>query len=125
MLAPGWGGYQPKKTSDYSFGAALLFERDDWAPPALAGYCPLPATPDACNDVFNRIGEQFQQAFGFARRLGVKMCLGTEVPLIIPGAVQQRLRAEGKNPADPVVVRQVYEATFRRLMASHPLICCF
>lgn len=53
LLTPAWGDYLPKKTGDYSFGAAQLFERDDWAPSALEGCCPLPQTPEACNEVFN------------------------------------------------------------------------
>jgi hypothetical protein len=121
LLTPAWGDFLPKKTSDYNFGGALLFERDDWAPPVLAGLCPLPVSPADCNEVFNRMGTQFRDAFQFARRLGVKTCLGTEAPLTIPKAVQERLRAAGKNPADPSVVREVYEGTFRRIMASHPL----
>jgi hypothetical protein len=111
LLTPAWGDYRPKKTSDYSFGGALLFEREDWAPPVLAGYCPLPQTPEACNDVFNRMAAQFHDAFAFARQLGVKTCLGTEAPLTLPKTVAQRTND----------VRAVYEGTFRRIMASHPL----
>ena len=59
LLTPAWGDYLPKKTSDYHFGAARLFERDDWAPLVLEGFCPLPQTPEACNDVFNRMATQF------------------------------------------------------------------
>ncbi|MCX6877945.1 MAG: malectin domain-containing carbohydrate-binding protein [Verrucomicrobia bacterium] len=120
-LASGFQGYVAKKTGNYSFGGSLLFERDDWAPPVMVGQCPQPTTPEGSNEVFNRMAAQFRDAFGFARQVGVKTCLGTETPLAIPKAVQARLKAQGKNPADPAVVRDVYEATFRRIMASHPL----
>ena len=121
LLRPAWGDYRPQETSHFSFGGGLLFDRDDWAPPVMAGHCPLPAMPAGCNEVFNRMAGQFHDSFAFARQLGIKTCLGTEVPLTIPKAVQERLKARGKNPADPAVVREVYEATFRRIMASHPL----
>jgi hypothetical protein len=111
LLTTAWGDYLPSKTSDYRFGGARLFERDDWAPPVLQGHCPLPATPDDCNDVFNRMAAQFRDAFTFARQLGIRTCLGTEAPLILPQAVAQRTRD----------AHAVYEGTFRRLMASHPL----
>jgi hypothetical protein len=39
----------------------------------------------------------------------------------MPAAVRKRLQAQGKNPNDPAAVREVYEGTFRRIMASHPL----
>ena len=120
-LASGFQGYVAKKTSDYGFGGSLLFERDDWAPSVMVGQCPQPTTPEGSNEVFNRMAAQFRDAFGFARLMGVKTCLGTETPLTIPKAVQARLQAQGKDPADPAVVREVYEATFRRIMASHPL----
>ncbi len=111
LLTSAWGDYLPTKTGDYSFGGALLFERDDWAPPVMAGHCPLPQTPEACNEVFNRMAAQFRDAFSFARQLGVKTCAGTEAPLTLPKALAQRTSD----------VRAVYEGTFRRIMASHPL----
>ncbi|MEI8373601.1 MAG: hypothetical protein WCJ35_12310 [Planctomycetota bacterium] len=116
-----WGPILPKKTGDYSFGGALLFDRDDWAPEVMRGHCPVPSTPEGCNEVFNRMAAQFREAFGFARRLGVKTCIGTEAPLILPLALQKRIKAQGKNPKDPATVREIYESTFRRIMASHPL----
>ena len=121
LLTPAWGDYLPKKTGDYSFGGALLFDDDAWAPEVMRGHCPVPQTPEACNEVFNRMAAQFRDAFTFARRLGVKTCIGTEAPLILPKALQERIKARGKNPDDPAVVREVYEGTFRRIMASHPL----
>jgi hypothetical protein len=60
-------------------------------------------------------------AFTFARRLGIKTCLGTETPLTIPTPVQQRLRAAGKDPADPEVVRDLYRGIFTRIIKTHPL----
>jgi len=111
LLAPAWGDYRPRKTSDYSFGGALLFSDDAWAPDVLRGHCPLPVTPEECNDVFNRMGAQFKDAFTFARQLGVKTCLGTEAPLVMPKTLANRTND----------VRAVYEGTFRRIMASHPL----
>lgn len=32
LLTPAWGDYLPRRTSDYSFGGALLLDRDDWTP---------------------------------------------------------------------------------------------
>jgi hypothetical protein len=108
---PAWGKYLFIKTSDFSFGAAQLFDDEAWAPDVLRGHTPFPSSPEACNDVFNRMGAQFNDAFTFARQLGVKTCLGTEAPLTLPKNVAQRSKD----------VRAVYEGTFRRIMASHPL----
>lgn len=121
MSKPAWGGYFPKKTSDYCFGGSLLFRDDAWAPEVMRGYCPIPETQEACNDVFNRMAAEFKDAFGFARELGVKTCVGTEAPMIMPKALRERLTAQGKNPDDPTIIREVYEGMFRRIAASHPL----
>ena len=77
--------------------------------------------PEDCNAVFDRMGGLLHDAFTFAHRLGVKTCIGTETPLTIPDAVKQRLRKEGKNPADPAVVQEVYEGMFQRIARTHPL----
>jgi len=103
--------YIPTRTSDFSFGGALLFDDEGWAPDVFRSYMPLPSSPEECNDVFNRMAEQFHDAFTFARKMGVKTCIGTEAPLTIPERVSQRTRD----------VRTIYEGTFLRIMASHPL----
>ncbi|KKL57855.1 hypothetical protein LCGC14_2231240, partial [marine sediment metagenome] len=77
--------------------------------------------PEACNDVFNRTGEMFREAFTFARLVGVKTCIGTETPITIPALVKEQLKAQGKDPADPAVVQEVYEGMFRRIAKTHPL----
>jgi hypothetical protein len=121
-LRQGWFGYrEAKKTSDYGDGAARLFERDDWGPEVMSGHCPQPVTPEDCNEVFNRTGAMFRAAFTFARTLGVKTCLGTETPLIIPKRVKEELEAAGRDPSDAGVVQEIYEGTFRRIMQAHPL----
>ena len=67
------------------------------------------------------MGDLLGDAFGFARRLGVKTCIGTESPLTIPTPVKERLQAAGKNPADPAVLQGVYEGMFQRIAKTHPL----
>ncbi len=114
-------GHRPKKTSDYGFGASLLFEEDAWGPHSMIGYCPMPTSPEGCNEVFNRTGEMQREAFQLARLLGVKTCVGTEAPLTIPKLVRQRLIQQGKDPSDPVVVREIYRGIFQRITRTHPL----
>jgi hypothetical protein len=118
----GWFGYrEAKKTSEYTYGAALLFERDDWGPDVMEGHCPQPIAPGDCNEVFNRTGDMFREAFSFARTLGVRTCLGTETPLTIPKRVKEEIESAGKDPSDPRIIQEIYEGTFRRIMQAHPL----
>ncbi len=119
--ANGTWGYQAMKTGDYRFGAAALFERDDYGADYMAGMTPWPPTAEAANELFDRMGGLLRESFTFARRLGIKTCLGTETPLVIPTPVQKRLQAAGKDPRDPTVVQAVYEGIFRRISRTHPL----
>jgi hypothetical protein len=82
---------------------------------------PSPATPDVSNQVFNRTAAMLRDAFAFAHQLGVKTCVGTETPLIVPKLVQEHLKAAGKNPADLAVVKELYEGIFRRAAQAYPL----
>ncbi|NOX54798.1 MAG: hypothetical protein GXP27_10235 [Planctomycetes bacterium] len=115
-------GYRPMKTSDYAFGAALLFDRDDFGPDYMRGMNPFnEQTLEQSNELFNRVGRMLNDAFSYARLLQIRTCLGIETPLTIPAAVKQHLKEQGKNPNDPAVVRELYEGIFRRILAAHPL----
>jgi len=114
-------GYRAMKTGDFAGGAAQLFPEDDYGPEAMAGMLPRPATPEQCNLLFERTGAMYCKAFGYARLLGVKTCLGTETPLAVPAEVAGRLKAAGRNPADPAVVRELYTGLFTRLARVCPV----
>ncbi|MHC4558318.1 MAG: malectin domain-containing carbohydrate-binding protein, partial [Planctomycetota bacterium] len=115
-------GYQPTKTSDYTFGAARIFERDDYGPDYMRGMNPwTELSTDKSSLLFNRMGRTLDDAFDLAHKLGIKTCIGTETPLIIPDPVKDRLKADGKDPADPTVVIELYEGMFRRIKKTHPL----
>ncbi len=89
-LTVGWG-FNAKKTSDYSCGAAMIFERDDYGADVMEGLTPEPDNPEEANEMFNRVGILFHEVFSLARNLGVKTCIGTETPLTVPQPVKSRL----------------------------------
>ena len=109
-LPVNWG-LQPKSTSDYACGAAALFSRDDYGSEIMEGLAPRPESPEDCNEVFNRTGTMFRNAFGLAKTLGVKTCVGTETPLVVPKRVQER----GGEVAD------LYQGMFTRIMRAYPI----
>ena len=118
---PAWG-YQPGNTSQFVFGAGELFDRDDYGADYMRGTYPWQKmSPEQCNALFERMGSLLGDVFSFAHRLGVKTCIGTETPLIVPTLVKKRLQAEGKNPADPAVVQSLYAGMFQRIARIHPL----
>jgi hypothetical protein len=121
--AEAWG-YRLTRTGDYVYGAAELFDRDDYGADYMRDTNPwkkAPMSPEQCNALFDRMGEFLGDVFTFAHHVGVKTCIGTETPLIVPTPVKQRLQAAGKNPADPAVVQQLYEGMFQRIAKVHPL----
>ncbi len=119
-LRGNWG-YAAKKTGDFSFGTAQLFERDDFGPEVMFEAMPWPDTPEERNAVFDDTGKMLREAFEFAHRLGVETCVGTETPLVIPDAVKERLRSKGRDPNDPALVRELYEGMFARIERTYPL----
>jgi hypothetical protein len=119
-LRGNWG-YTAKKTSNFSFGTAQLFERDDYGPEVMFGAMSVPQTPEDCCAVFNRTGRMLKEAFEFAHMLGVQTCVGTETPLTIPNVVKERLRSRGKDPNDIAVVRELYEGMFQRIARAYPI----
>lgn len=119
-LRGNWG-YQAKKTGDFHFGAAELFERDGFGADVMEGLVPEPKLPDQFNAVFNRTAAMLRGAFTFARDLGIKTCVGTETPMTVPALVRQRYQMMGKNPKDPKMVKDVYKGIFQRILAAYPL----
>ena len=119
-LGGAWG-YAATPTSEFAAGAARLFDRDDFGPDVTEGHRPRPTTPEACNQVFNRAAAMFADVFSHGRALGVKFCIGTETPLTVPAALQERLRGLGMDPASPQTVGKLYEGTFQRIARAYPV----
>ena len=118
--AGAWG-YAAMPTSEFCAGASLLFPEEQYGPDVMGGILPRPVTPEQCNNVFNRTADMFSKAFSRAHALGVKTCVGTETPLTIPAAVRDHLKEMGKDPADPAVVREVYQGMFQRIAHAYPI----
>jgi hypothetical protein len=119
-LRGNWG-YSPKKTGQYTMGSSQLFERDDFGAEVMWGNMPQPTSPDGSNQVFDRTASLLAAAFGHARRVGVKTCVGTETPLALPQALRDRVRSRGKDPSDPATIREVYAGLFERIQRAYPL----
>lgn len=119
-LRGNWG-YAPKRVSQYRYGASQVFDRDDYAGDVMRDLCPQPLTPDECNALFNRTADLLRDVFTYARQRGVKTCVGTETPLTIPARVQDRLQAQGRDPTDPQVLRQLYAGMYERIARAYPL----
>ncbi len=108
-------GYEARPTSEYACGASIFYDRDDYSGDVMRDLTPLPDTPEKCNELFNRTGALLNDAFSFARQLGVKTCVGTETPVSIPPNVGKRL---GNTPN---AAMKVYEGIFSRIMRAYPI----
>jgi len=93
----GWS-MQPRNTSSYVAGAALLFPSDCYSSPAQAGpNCGVPSASDKTQqaEVINAAAALFAEAFAFGGKLGVKRAVGTELPLARPAGMDQQTAFEG------------------------------
>jgi hypothetical protein len=114
-------GHLPGKTAKFSAGASRIFDRDDYGAEVMNGLTPWPKSAEQCNVLFNRVGDMFGDAFGFARHFGVKVCIGIETPFWVPDEVRTKLKEQGRNPDDPAVLRELCRGMFERIVRSHPV----
>jgi len=114
-------GYAPMRSSDFAAGAGLLFPSDDFGSPVTDGFRPLPPSPEQAGQLFNRAGSFLGDVFGFAHRLGVRTCIGTETPLQIPQAVRRHLEAKGLSVTNGATVQQLYQGMFKRIAKTQRL----
>lgn len=113
-------GYKWLETSKYSFGTDQLYDRDDFGPDYMRNRAPLPKPDDEAN-LFNDMGKMLADALPFANGLGVKVCIGTEIPLILPKKFIDLLKKRGLDPESPEVRQRIYEGIFTRIKYTHPL----
>jgi hypothetical protein len=97
----------------------------------------MPADVASNNAVFNKTGQMFKRSFGFAKDIGVKTALGTELPMglepqgpevesswvrVMPPELQAKLGITGpSDPTLPAKVKEVYKGIFDRIMKTHHL----
>ena len=125
-------GYGKLDTDQFRCGTSQLFDRNEWGSDVFGTTMPSPTDMTAWNQVWNRCGRMLKEAFGHAKMIGVKTCLGTELTMglepagpevgynwarVMPPAVQARI----SNPYDPATVRNVYRAVFDRIRKTHDL----
>ena len=124
-------GHAPKATSAFGFGAAHLFADDPFGPDVMQGLMPFGKTVEERNEVYRRAGILLREAFRFAHALGIKTCVGTEMPLRrslegidcghLPDELAEHIKKQGKDVDDPAVLRELYRGTFLRAMTTYPL----
>ena len=111
-------GYSPANTSDFLSGASQLFETDNFGPDYMKDLTPWPHSDEENIRVFNESGKVFSAAFTLARTLGVKICVGTETPLIIPESLRIRHGMKAGNEKD---IKALYRGIFSRIMKTFPV----
>jgi hypothetical protein len=103
----GTWGLRGVKSSDYTAGAAALFAEDDMRS-EIEG-------TDGRH--FERVARLLSTTVRDAHAVGVKVCVGTESPLHIPGPAAKRLQELGKTDR----AREIYRGMFKWLMANAPV----
>jgi hypothetical protein len=113
-------GFQGMNRSQYSFGTGQLFDRDDFGAEYMRNRTPWPKPEDEIA-LFNDMGKFLADALTFAGTLGIKTCLGTEIPLVLPDQFKELLKKRGLDPESADVRQHIYEGIFTRIKNTHPL----
>ena len=132
-----WGMAGPKNTSKYHFGAAMIYDRDDWGNVLTQGVTPFPKTAADSVKVFNRAGDYYRKIFTYAKSMGLKTATGTTTPLMLPKSALGRMDKLGHKykydtdihikkghthyDVDPKLTAKIYEGIFKRIINTHPL----
>ena len=132
-----WGMKGPKNTSDYHFGASMIYDRDDWGSVLMEGATPFPSTPEKAKAVFNKAGEYYNEVFTYAKSMGLTTATGTTTPLMLPKTVQDRIQSLGYDytydtnihvyrghtyhNTDTELTAKIYEGIFKRIMNAYPV----
>lgn len=114
-------GYSPRKTSAYCCGASQIFETDYYGADYMKNLSAWSHTVQENIGIFNKVGILLKGAFTMAKDLGVKTCVGTEVPLTIPGPVKKVLHSKGIDLASEGARQEVYEGIFSRIKVTYPI----
>jgi hypothetical protein len=117
----GTWGYVKRLTSAYSNRLGDLFAEDVFGTTYMKGSQGWPTDAQQESALFNKTGNFFSDVFGYARELGIRTCVGTETPLIIPAQVKERLKTKGINPDDPAATQLLYEGMFERVKRRYPV----
>ncbi len=121
-------GYHPMKTSEYLFGAGNVFEKDCYGADYMEGYeediyseeLHRGGVPqDKYNQMFQSCGEVLKNTFAYAKKMHVRTCIGTEVPLTVPGLVRERYHLDGEISRQDI--EELYEGIFERIKSTHDL----
>lgn len=118
---PGAWGYSAMDTRDYCCGASTLFKDSVYASPLVEGFLPWPKGQEQMNEVFNRTGALWDDAFSFGKQLGIRFCVGLETPLSIPKEVTERLKEKNIDPGSREAKQLLYKGIFSRIQKRHPL----
>jgi hypothetical protein len=111
-------GYSPANPSDFLSGACRLFETHPFGPDYMKGISPWPHTDEENINIFNESGKVFAAAFSMARELGVKICVGTETPLVIPQDLKVRYGITTETKED---IKLLYCGMFYRIQQTYPI----
>jgi hypothetical protein len=114
-------GYTAKKTDSYYFNDGQLFEKSDYGTGYMEGMTPWPETLQKNNELFNLTSKFFNEVFTYAHTFGIKTCVGTETPLIIPAELKEKLKKEGKNPETLATKAELYEGMFQWINKNYPI----
>lgn len=135
-------GYNLRKTGDYFYGCGRLFETDYYGSEIMEGFSPHGPIADGhgytkeyewkiepvlkisdikWNELMNRSGSFYNDVFNFGKNLGIKICVGTETPLIIPRKVMAHIKELGMDTTDNRLSELLYEGIFTRIKLSYPI----
>jgi hypothetical protein len=117
----GTWGFKKRLTSEYSNRMGDLFDADIFGTSYMKGIDGWPAGVERENALFDTVSGFFHDVFTYAREIGIRTCVGTETPLVVPARVSARLAAKGINSGDSATTQLLYEGMFEWVKKHYPV----
>jgi hypothetical protein len=117
----GTWGFKKRLTSAYSNMMGDLFDEDIFGTSYMKGIDGWPAGAGRENALFDTVSGFFSGVLAYARDLGIRTCVGTETPLVVPARVKERLAARGIRPEDSSATQLLYEGMFEWVKKHYPV----
>ncbi len=117
----GTWGFKKRQTSAYSNRMGDLFDEDIFGTSYMKGIDGWPAGAGRENALFDTVSGFFSGVFAYAKDLGIRTCVGTETPLVVPARVRERLSARGIRAEDSSATQLLYEGMFEWVKKHYPV----
>jgi hypothetical protein len=110
----------PQKTSDFSFGASEIFDTEYLSNDYKKSFSTYPSSDTENIYFLDNVNNILSKSYRFAKKLGMKSCSETEIPLTIPDNIKKYLKSKDIDPASDSAYKIVFKELYSLIKSPNP-----